>query len=236
IVSDALDMAGASGEIGIPAAAVRSLAAGTDLLCIGTRNTDEQVGAIEDAIVEAVRAGDLAEERLAEAARRVRGMTVPPAASEATGALVPGRIAAVFDVRPEARPLLGTGGDWIVVRLEAEPNMAVGASAWGPFAAAEADQGSAAARRFAGWRVVTVAEDDRAWNQGEPGRVLVVGRDIHRHSGARAVVDGLRAGGGDVLVVDMGWPSPDRRYADIATFGASRAVGEALLELVAGTR
>src|SRR5690554_1985066 len=40
IVSDALDMAGASGEIGIPAAAARALAAGCDLLCIGTANTD----------------------------------------------------------------------------------------------------------------------------------------------------------------------------------------------------
>ena len=57
IVSDALDMAGASAEIGIPAAAVRSLAAGADLLCIGTRNTDAQIGAIEDAILAAVASG-----------------------------------------------------------------------------------------------------------------------------------------------------------------------------------
>jgi hypothetical protein len=35
---------------GGPSAAVRSLAAGADLLCLGTRNTDEQVQAIEDAI------------------------------------------------------------------------------------------------------------------------------------------------------------------------------------------
>jgi beta-N-acetylhexosaminidase len=26
----------------------------------------------------------------------------------------------------------------------------------------------------------------------------------------------------------MGWPSDDRRYADVATFGASRYVGQAL--------
>jgi beta-N-acetylhexosaminidase len=30
----------------------------------------------------------------------------------------------------------------------------------------------------------------------------------------------------------MGWPSEDRRYADIATFGSSRAVGAALLEVL----
>ena len=44
IVTDALDMAGASGGRGIPAAAVAALAAGADLLCIGTRNTDAQIG------------------------------------------------------------------------------------------------------------------------------------------------------------------------------------------------
>jgi beta-N-acetylhexosaminidase len=29
-------------------------------------------------------------------------------------------------------------------------------------------------------------------------------------------------------VIDMGWPSDDRQYADVATFGASRYVGQAL--------
>ena len=61
-----------------------------------------------------------------------------------------------------------------------------------------------------------------------PGPVLVLGRDVHRHPGARAVVDRLRPRR-DVLVVDLGWPSPDRAYADVATFGASRRVGAALL-------
>ncbi|HEX7834323.1 MAG TPA: beta-N-acetylhexosaminidase, partial [Pseudolysinimonas sp.] len=43
IVSDALDMVGASGAIGIPAAAVQAIAAGCDLLCIGTKNTAAQL-------------------------------------------------------------------------------------------------------------------------------------------------------------------------------------------------
>ena len=37
----------------------------------------------------------------------------------------------------------------------------------------------------------------------------------------------------DVVTVDMGWPSDDRALADVATFGASRLVGEALIALVA---
>jgi beta-glucosidase-like glycosyl hydrolase len=50
VVTDALDMVGASGEIGIPAAAVRAIAAGCDLLCIGTDNSDAQLDEIERAI------------------------------------------------------------------------------------------------------------------------------------------------------------------------------------------
>ena len=35
-----------------------------------------------------------------------------------------------------------------------------------------------------------------------------------------------------MLCVDMGWPSDDRAYADIATFGASPALAAALLRLL----
>ena len=83
--------------------------------------------------------------------------------------------------------------------------------------------------------VIAVATDGTAVPPQIDGRALVVGRDIHRQPGARAVVDGLRAGGGTVVTVEMGWPSDDRRYADVATFGSSRAVGAALLGLLTGT-
>ena len=66
-----------------------------------------------------------------------------------------------------------------------------------------------------------------SFQSNEP--VLVVGRDIHRHAFARDAVDRLRSADVDVLVVDMGWPSDDRHYADVATFGASPLMGRALL-------
>ena len=47
-------------------------------------------------------------------------------------------------------------------------------------------------------------------------------------------VDEIRARATRVVVVDMGWPSDDREYADIATFGASRLVGRALSAYFAG--
>jgi beta-N-acetylhexosaminidase len=79
-----------------------------------------------------------------------------------------------------------------------------------------------------------VGAADRFRHDAPERRFLVVGRDNHRHPASRAVIDGLRNDGCEVVVVDMGWPSEDRHYADIATFGSSRAVGTALLALLAG--
>ena len=71
IVTDALDMAGASAGRGIPEAAVLSLAAGADLLCIGTDVAVSTVRATQAAIVAAVHDGRLPVERLRSAAARV---------------------------------------------------------------------------------------------------------------------------------------------------------------------
>jgi beta-N-acetylhexosaminidase len=213
IVSDALDMRGASAEIGIPAAAVRALAAGVDLLCIGPRNTDEQVAQIEAAIVAAVESGELPAERLADAAKRVAALGAqqpqPVRAPDPSTVELPGpaRIATAFDVRPGAAPLAGAR----IVQMSTTANIAVGDIHWGPAAA--------------GAHVSTV-------NDGgvlPAGPLVLVGKDNHRHSWVRHMIDSARADR-PVLVVDMGWPSPDRAYADVATFGASRAVGAALIQ------
>jgi beta-N-acetylhexosaminidase len=122
-----------------------------------------------------------------------------------------------------------------VVQLEATPNMATGPTPWGPFAAAAYDPAFPGSAAFAA-RTVFVVTPVRSVlpppSRADP--VLVVGRDIHRHAFARDAVDRLRAEHEDVLVVDMGWPSDDRRYADVATFGSSRLLGRALLTFLAG--
>jgi beta-N-acetylhexosaminidase len=137
-----------------------------------------------------------------------------------------------FDVRAEAAAALAQPGDWTVVKLDAEPNIAVGVTGWGPFAAVAGDPSASASRRFASWPRVDLVADGDGPIPAVAGRALVIGRDIHRHPHSRAVVDRLRAGGRSVVAVDMGWPSTDRRYADVATFGSSRAVGAALLTLL----
>lgn len=232
IVSDALDMVGASGEIGIPAAAARALAAGCDLLCIGTANTDQQMSEIVARIEQAIDAGELSQERVEDAARRNRELArslravpepepVPPHERGRIEGLGLARVRSAFAVTDRAREALerhrAAGAPLHWVRLEPAANIAVGASPWGPFAAgvtADATVGPA--------DTLGLAEVP------EHATVVVVGKDNHRHAWARRAIDAARERG--AIVVDMGWPDPADGYADIATYGASRLVGQALVE------
>lgn len=235
VVTDALDMRGASGETGIPEAAVRALAAGCDLLCIGTKNTDAQLAQIEDAVLAAIDQGRLDEAGVRRAADRVRGLA-GALADERESIAMPGatmgaaayddlaRVLDAFDVSEAASAWRDANTEsYAVIRMQPIANMAVGVVPWGPFATPHA---------FDDRPVVTVtgAEPiDVAELAGDTAGVLVVGRDNHQHAFVRDAVDDLRASGRDVLVVDMGWSSEDRRYADVATFGASRLLGRALM-------
>jgi beta-N-acetylhexosaminidase len=224
LVTDALDMAGASSPGGTPQSAVRALAAGCDLLCLGNDNTDEQIEAIVRAVRGAVADGSLPAARVVEAVGRVHAMAealtlardgLPDVPPERPGLVDDAALVGAFDVSPAAAAWRDrAAGRFSVVRLEARPNMAIGVVPWGP--------------DLVDHRVVVVHPGD-ALDLAElgPGPVLVLGRDVHRHAEARATVDRLR-GSRDVLVVDLGWPSPDRAYADVATFGAPRPVGAAL--------
>jgi beta-N-acetylhexosaminidase len=239
VVSDALDMTGASGSLGMASAAVAALRAGCDLLCLGTDNTDGQLAEIEQAVSGAVADGTLAYKRVSEAEGRVRGLVEDLEAARAAAgqplAFTPrwsqteAELVDTFDVQPRASAWrLRAAGRCTLVRLEADPNIAIGATPWGPFAAAsEADTPFAQSA----W---LISPEHRALPSVSPDQpILVIGRDIHRHSFARQAVDRLRSEDAEVLVVDMGWPSDDRRYADVATFGASLLMGRALLNWLA---
>lgn len=213
IVSDALDMRGASGTTGIPDAAVRALAAGCDLLCIGTANTDAQLGEIAAAVAAAVSDGRLEPSRLADALARV-------AALGAAGAAATGpdgepefdlaRTISAFELASDApRPQTAR----TLVQLETLANIAVGPAPWGASAA--------------GTPVLRLGDGDALPEADE--QLVLIGRDNHRRAWTRAAIEAARARDPRTLVVDMGWPSADRRYADVATFGASRHVGQALV-------
>jgi beta-N-acetylhexosaminidase len=208
IVSDALDMVGASGEIGIAEAAVRAIAAGCDLLCIGTKNTDDQLAAIGAALDAAVADGRLPASRLVEAGSRNVALARRLAASApAAAADTAFPIATAIDAFA-VKPGVVVAPRHTVVALETAANIAVGRSPWGPPAAARLSEGDP-----------LPAVD---------GQLVIVGKNNHRHDWVRRLADRARADYPGAVVIDMGWPDLNQNYSDVATFGASRHVGEAL--------
>ncbi|GAB3607664.1 glycoside hydrolase family 3 protein [Conyzicola nivalis] len=214
IVSDALDMVGASGDIGIAEAAVRAITAGCDLLCIGTENTDEQLGQIEDALDAAVASGRLDAERLREAGDRNVALATRLARAgsfpAADTGFSPRRAIGGFAVKPG----VVVSAERTVVAIETEANIAVGVSPWGPPVSAR------------------LAEGDPLPEVS--GQLVLVGKNNHRHPWVRELVDSARVAHPGVIVIDMGWPDQSQNYSDVATFGASRHVGEALAAWLEG--
>jgi len=213
VVSDALDMAGAAefpnakGETGIPTAAAHALAAGCDLLCLGTGGSAEQL----DAIAEAVRAA-VDPDRLADATRRVGDLVASLRAGrpQATSwGISSEQLVEAFDVAPGAMP----APDAVLVVVETTANIAVGFAPWGPAAA--------------GAEVLRIAAGDAFVLEPQDAPVVLIAKDVHRHPEVAALAELVKAQRPGSLVVDMGWPSGP---VDVATYGASRGVGVALLQ------
>ncbi|MGC4896343.1 glycoside hydrolase family 3 protein [Micromonospora sp. DT31] len=223
IVTDALEMKGAvlvAGGAG--PGAVRALAAGADLLCIGARVDADLVERVAAEIVAALGDGRLTRSRVEEAAGRVAALAAgvgpvdaPPPPVEGLG-----YAAALRAVRVEGD--LGGIGTPLVVQVHATSTIAEGRVPWGlgPHLPPEVEQVSAVAgetdaaelRRLAGVRPL-----------------VLVGRHLHRLPGARDLVDALAAAH-PVTVVEMGWPGtwrPSAARAFVATYGASYANGRA---------
>lgn len=204
IVSDALDMIGASGRIGISAAAVDALNAGCDLLCLGTANTAAQLDDIAAAIAESVSGNVLA--RAVDHISMLSSENIPVMEYiESEPSFDLSRTAAVFDWRS-----VTVRSKRQLFRFDTVANIAVGDAPWGPADSLPLRTGDPIVVR-AGFQPV------------------LIGRDNHRHDWVRAMIDDVRVQHPSAIVVDMGWPADDRRYADIATFGASRHVSQALV-------
>lgn len=217
IVSDALDMAGASAGRGIPRAAVRSLVAGADLLCLGPDQDAGQVRAVQREIVAAVGSGELAAERLAEAADRVRRLAgrprhVPVAPVDLDLRQLEGAHAALR-VEGDLPDLHGA----LVVSVVTEPNIAVGPVPWG----LPAD--------------VTVGPDDHVPPGREP--LLVQVRDAHRRPEVRALLERTCADR-PVVVLEWGWPGDLGEalagVTRVVPFGSSRPSVAAVAEVLHG--
>ncbi|MGN9777303.1 glycoside hydrolase family 3 protein [Micromonospora sp. H33] len=242
IVTDAVEMRAVADRYGFAGAAVRALAAGADAICIGGERADEESARhLRDAIVAAVVSGELPEERLAEAAKRVGQLAAWTVAARADRpARLPGEGSGVgfAAARRAVRVTTARGGLGVlplagpahVVEFEPPRNIAIGSETpWG-LAAPLADV-------LPGTTAVRYAEADVPGDPttGAAGRrVVLVVRDLHRHRWMRAAVDRALAARPDAVVVELGVPELVTGRVHVATHGATRAAAAAAAEVLTG--
>ncbi|GLY06181.1 MULTISPECIES: glycoside hydrolase family 3 protein [Actinoplanes] len=257
IVTDGIEMRGVSRKYGLAGATVRALAAGADAICVGGGYDDERTAIeLRDAIVAAVRSGELSEDRLRDAVDRVRALgawttarqreTGARAVADAarTGVAVLGSTIgfaaarrAVLVTSTPAGPALPLSGAPHVVEFAPERNIAIGSETpWGI--------GAPLAELLPGTTAVRFDEADLAGLADPAGRVLAGGgerplvlvvRDVHRHPWIAAVLAGVLHRRPDAIVVEMGIPVTVLGGVHIATHGATRALGRAAAEIIAGS-
>ncbi|MER5934285.1 glycoside hydrolase family 3 protein [Streptomyces sp. NPDC002054] len=247
IVTDGMEMNAIAGTYGIERGSVLAIAAGADAICVGGGLADEAtVLRLRDALVEAVREGSLPEERLADAAARVRALAdwtrrsraavAPGAHQEGSAPGISTGIGIDIGLTAARRAVRATGKPVhlsrpYVATLVPVANIAVGdETPWGVAAelaalvpdtdAARFPEGSSAAD-------ILAAAGDRT--------LVAVVRDAHRHPWMAEVLDALVAARPDTVVVEMGLPRAEPRGSlYIATHGASRVCGRAAAEIIAG--
>jgi beta-N-acetylhexosaminidase len=99
LVTDAIEMHAVARRYGLGGATVGAIAAGADAVCVGGELADEHTAVVlRDAIVAAVRSGQLSEERLSDAASRVAALarwTRTHRAVESLDATMPAGVAPV---------------------------------------------------------------------------------------------------------------------------------------------
>jgi beta-N-acetylhexosaminidase len=235
VISDGMEMKGASGVLGIPEACALAVIAGVDLLCLG-RDTDEAMyHAVRAAIADAVTSGRLPAAQLEESAARVEALrtrlaearakaaALAPGSGPAPAAAVDGGIGLLAARRALRRsgPVPAALTDPYIVEVEPEENMAAGRFAWGfdPWAATV--------------RVDPAAGDGAAAPMilaAAAGRSLVLAvRDART---VASLLTDVLAARPDAVLVEMGVPAwePPPGTAYLATYGASRACAQAAAE------
>ncbi|MGI5378120.1 glycoside hydrolase family 3 protein [Streptomyces sp. CA-251387] len=237
IVTDGMEMQAIAATYGIERGSVLALAAGADAICVGGGLADDEtVRRLRDALIAAVRSGELPEERLAEAAERVRELarwtaTAPPAtegAARTDVGLIAARRALKVTGAADFTPLTEAP---YVAAFTPVANIAVGdETPWG--VAAELG------RLLPGTETGSFAGEDagrEALGAAGDRRIVAVVRDEHRHPWMATALDILLEARPDTIVVEMGVPqAPPRGALHIATHGAARVCGRAAAEVIAG--
>lgn len=253
VITDGIEMRAITDRYGFESAAVRALAAGADAICVGGDHADEaSAHRLRQAVVDAVVAGELPEERLVEAAKRVgqlaawaAGAQVRPAAGPLGGgpdtagaessigtAAARRAVRSTFAARREPYAGLPLRGPAHVVEFSPPRNIAIGAETpWGV--------GKPLAELLPGTTTVRLDATDLdgggpSGAEGLPiavlraaaGRPLVlVVRDLHRHPWMASAVAMALTARPDAIVVELGVPEMVVGDVHLATYGASRAAG-----------
>ncbi|MCF2125739.1 glycoside hydrolase family 3 protein [Strepomyces sp. STD 3.1] len=239
IVTDGIEMRAISGTYGIERGSALAIAAGADAICVGGGLCDEDtVRRLSDALVEAVRSGELPEERLADAADRVRALSRWTAANrpDARTAGAPDEEVGLRAARRALRVTATEGSGPLtappfVAAFTPVANIAVGdETPWG--VAAELR------RLLPGTETGSFTGPDaghEALAAAGTRRVVAVVRDEHRHPWMAVALDTLLAARPDTVVVEMGVPRAEPRGSlHLATYGAARVCGRAAAEAVVG--
>ncbi|KAB8197804.1 glycoside hydrolase family 3 protein [Nonomuraea phyllanthi] len=228
LVTDAIEMRAVAAMFSPGEIAVRALNAGVDAICVGIC-TEEIVYEVRDAIVAAVRAGDLPEERLAEAAGRVRALSEWYAGQAALRDKARGDVDRRVGLEA-ARAALTTSGTAtldrgpLIIEVNTRHNKAVDPSTpTGITAALTAELPNTARLQLEPAAELPDLRDD------ERPVVLVV-HDAARHAWVRETVARAVAMRPDVIVVDTGIPAPPGEAVHVATHGISRVSAQAAAE------
>jgi beta-N-acetylhexosaminidase len=258
VVTDGIEMQAIAGTYGIERGTVMALAAGCDAICVGGGLSDEQtVLNLRDAIVRAVREGDLPAERLADAAARVRDLAAWAAersgAAEGTAPAAPSGTAFAADggsdigLEAARRALRITRANAFVPLTKAPyvaaltpvANIAVGdVTPWGIAADLAKLLPGTVTGTFPALEVEEAgAEAFAAGLVEEAGdrTIVMVVRDAHRHRWMADALTAVVARRPGTVVVEMGVPqAPATGALHIATHGAARVCGTAAAEAVVG--
>jgi beta-N-acetylhexosaminidase len=226
LITDALEMRGASGRIGVPAAAAEAFVAGADLLCLGPDQGPEVIAATVTAVADAVREGRASRERLDGARARIAALhQVPngrPVAVDGSAGLRAAR--AALRVRGDLPALRRP----VVVQLRGPAMIASGPVPWG-IASWVSEHGGVVIEIDE-----TGAEPAQLVARAVDRSLVIVVRDAHRHPWMVSAIERMVAARPDAVVIEMGLPvwQPPHAGAFIATHGAARANAAAAAELL----
>lgn len=246
IVTDGMEMQAISATYGLERGSVLAIAAGADAICVGGGLADEDtVLRLRDALVRAVRDGELSEKRLADAAARVRSLARWTASAAAGKGAEPapgiGLTAARRALRVTAAggPYQPLTGPAYVAAFTPLANIAVGDDTpWGVAAelarlAPGTETATYTAKAAAGAGIPALTDGLLSAAAGR--RIVAVVRDVHRHPWMADALRALLAARPGTAVVEMGVPqSPPQGALHIATHGAARVCGQAAAETLTG--